>query len=62
MAKKIWELVGRFQSDDNDKSNINNNENKGDNKDNNNNNKNTSFHSFQLGWLKFLGGDCGKVS
>ena len=46
MAKKNWEFLGRFQSDDNDKSD-NNNDNKSDN-NNNKNNKDTNSHSFHL--------------
>ena len=50
----FWEFLGRYLSDDNDKSDNNNN-------DNNDNNKDTSFHSFQLRWLKFFWGVPGKV-
>ena len=45
--------MGRFQSDDNDKSD-NNNDSKSDNNDNKNN-KDTNSHHFQLRWPKKIG-------
>ena len=47
IADFFWEFLGRFQSDDNNKSDNNNNDNKSVDNDSNNH-KDTSFHSFQL--------------